>query len=137
MWFGVAEEVLRLTDETRRHFYTGDRVYREGEEIRFSELAETLEAVGEGGADLFYEGELGRKISAYVLRREGLSPRRPRRVPAYNPGADLLRYGDGEMYTNGPPSAGGPTLAQMIRSSPATISRPSRTPTTQTSWPEP
>src|SRR5215212_5035265 len=27
LWFGVAEEVLRLTDETRKHFYKGERVY--------------------------------------------------------------------------------------------------------------
>src|SRR5215218_143948 len=26
-----------------------------------------------------------------------------------------VRYGAGEMYTNGPPSAGGPTLAQMLK----------------------
>src|SRR5215212_5934257 len=35
LWLQVAEEVLRLTDETRKHFYRGDRVYLEGEEIRF------------------------------------------------------------------------------------------------------
>ena len=52
LWFQVAEEVLRLTDETRKHFYNGDRVYLEGEEVRFPELADTLEAVGEVGAKL-------------------------------------------------------------------------------------
>ncbi len=26
-----------------------------------------------------------------------------------------VRYGAGAMYTNGPPSAGGPTLAQMLK----------------------
>ena len=116
MWFGVAEEVLRLTDETRRHFYTGDRVYREGEEIRFPELAETLEAVGEGGADLFYEGELGRKVSAYVLEMEGILTETD--LAEYRPVIRepmSVRYGAGEMYTNGPPSAGGPTLAQMLK----------------------
>src|SRR5215213_9800341 len=30
MWFLVAEEVLRLTDETRKNFFTGDKVYLEG-----------------------------------------------------------------------------------------------------------
>src|ERR671912_3041347 len=47
LWFGVAEEVLRLTDETRKHFYNGERVYLEGEVMRFPELADTLQAVGE------------------------------------------------------------------------------------------
>src|SRR5215211_3434908 len=58
MWFQVAEEVLKLTEETRKNFFDGDRVYLEGEEMRFPELADTLEAIGEEGADLFYEGEL-------------------------------------------------------------------------------
>ena len=48
LWFGVAEEVLRLTEETRKHFYK-ERVYLEGEEMRFPELADTLEAMGRGG----------------------------------------------------------------------------------------
>src|ERR671916_2904872 len=63
MWFQVAEEVLRLTDETRKNFYKGERVYLEGEEVRFPELADTLEAVGEAGAELLYEGEPGRPLS--------------------------------------------------------------------------
>jgi gamma-glutamyltranspeptidase / glutathione hydrolase len=116
LWFGVAEEVLRLTDETRRQFYKGDRVYREGEEVRFSELADTLQAVGESGADLFYEGELGRKVSAYVLEMGGILTERD--LAEYRPvvrNPMSVRYGGGEMYTNGPPSAGGPTLAQMLR----------------------
>src|ERR671913_1278068 len=62
LWFQVAEEVLRLTDETQKNFYNGDRVYLEGEEMRFPELADTLEALGEGGAELLYEGELGRRF---------------------------------------------------------------------------
>src|SRR5919112_6821439 len=44
MWCEVAEEVLRLTDETKKNFFTDGRPYREGEEIRFLELADTLEA---------------------------------------------------------------------------------------------
>ncbi len=116
LWFSVAEEVLRLTDETRRHFYKNGRVYREGEEMRFPELAETLEAVGEEGADLFYEGELGRRISAYVLGMEGILTETD--LAEYRPVIRepmSVRYGPGEMYTNGPPSAGGPTLAQMLK----------------------
>src|ERR671910_51898 len=72
LWFQVAEEVLRLTDETRKHFYKGDRVYLEGEEVRFPELADTLQAVGEGGARHFYEGEVARRISSYMLEMGGI-----------------------------------------------------------------
>ena len=116
LWFGVAEEVLRLTDEARKLFYKGERVYLEGEEMRFPELADTLEAVGEGGADLFYEGELARRISGYVLKMGGIITEED--LAQYRPVMRepmSVRYGAGAMHTNGPPSAGGPTLAQMLK----------------------
>ncbi len=116
LWLQVAEEVLKLTDETRRLFYSGDRVYLEGEEVRFTDLADTLEAVGEGGADLFYEGELARRISTYMLKMGGIITEED--LAGYEAVVRepmSVRYGAGAMYTNGPPSAGGPTLAQMLR----------------------
>src|ERR687898_366123 len=84
LWFGVAEEVLRLTEETRKHFYKGERVYLEGEEVRFPELADTLEAIGEGGADLFYEGGLARTISSYMLKMGGIITEEDRKSTRLN-----------------------------------------------------
>src|SRR5688572_8680784 len=116
LWFGVAEEVLRLTEETRKHFYKGERVYLEGEEVRFPELADTLEAIGEGGADIFYEGELARKISAYMLEMGSIiSEEDLAEYEAVLREPMSVNYGAGAMHTNGPPSAGGPTLAQMLK----------------------
>src|ERR687894_1137104 len=116
LWFGVAEEVLRLTEETRKHFYKGERVYREGEQMWFPDLADTLEAVGEGGVGIFYEGELARRISAYMLQMGGVITEED--LAGYEAIVRepmSVRYGAGAMYTNGPPSAGGPTLAQMLK----------------------
>src|ERR687890_172766 len=116
LWFGVDEEVLRLTDETRKHFYKRERVYREGEEMRFPELADTLEAIGSGGVGLFYEGELARTISAYMLEMGGIITEED--LASYEAVVRepmSVTYGAGAMYTNGPPSAGGPTLAQMLK----------------------
>src|SRR5215212_8843518 len=116
MWFQVAQEVLALTEETRANFFDGDRVYLEGEEMRFPELADTLEAVGDEGADLFYEGELARRLSSYILKMGGIITERD--LAEYEA---VIReplsgaYGPGTVYTNGAPSAGGPTLAQMLR----------------------
>src|SRR5215212_3078482 len=116
LWFGVAEEVLRLTDETRKHFYRGERVYLEGEEVRFPELADTLEAVREGGVEIFYEGELARRISAYILEMGGIITEEDlAEYEAVVREPMSVRYAAGAMYTNGPPSAGGPTLAQMLK----------------------
>jgi gamma-glutamyltranspeptidase/glutathione hydrolase len=116
MWFEVASEVLELTDETRKNFYTGDRVYRTGEEVRFPELADTLEAVGEAGADLFYEGEIARSLSSYILSMGGIITEED--LATYEA---VVReplsfdYRGRAGHTNGPPSAGGPTLAQILR----------------------
>ncbi|HEX6710656.1 MAG TPA: gamma-glutamyltransferase [Rubrobacter sp.] len=116
LWLQVAEEVLRLTDETRKHFYKGDRVYLEGEEVRFPELADTIEALGEGGAKLFYEGELARRISTYMLEMGGIITEEDlAQYEAIVREPMSVRYGAGAMHTNGPPSAGGSTLAQMLR----------------------
>lgn len=118
LWFAVAEEVLTLTGETRENFFTdgGSRVYREGEEVRFPDLAETLEAVGREGADLLYRGELAHRISDYILAGGGIITRRDLseyEVVVREP--LTVRYGRGVAQTNGPPSAGGATLAQMLR----------------------
>ena len=116
MWFEVSEEVLNLTDETRKNFYTGGRTYHTDEEIRFPELADTLEVVGEEGADLFYRGELGRWISSYILGEGGIITEED--LGTYEA---IVReplsftYEDRTVHTNGPPSAGGATLAQMMR----------------------
>jgi gamma-glutamyltranspeptidase/glutathione hydrolase len=116
LWFQVAEEVLRLTDETRKHFYAGERVYLEGEVMRFPELADTLEAVGEGGARLFYEGDLARTISRYMLEMGGIITEEDLgEYEAVIREPMSVEYGAGAMHTNGPPSAGGSTLAQMLR----------------------
>jgi gamma-glutamyltranspeptidase / glutathione hydrolase len=116
MWFQVAEEVLRLSEETRKNFFTGDRVYLEGEEMRSPELADTLEEIGKEGVDLFYEGQLARQLSSYILKMGGIITERD--LAAYEA---IIRaplevgYGTGTVYTNGPPSAGGATLAQMLK----------------------
>jgi gamma-glutamyltranspeptidase / glutathione hydrolase len=116
MWFQVAEEVLRLTQETRKSFYDGERIYLEGEEMRFPELADTLEAIGEGGAPFLYEGELGRRLSGYILKMGGIITERDlAEYEAVIREPLTVAYGPGEIYTNGAPSAGGPTLAQMLR----------------------
>ena len=116
MWFLVAEEVLRLTEETRKNFFNGERVYLEGEEMRFPELADTLEAIGEAGAGLFYEGPLARQLSSYILKEGGIITERDlAEYEAVIRDPLAVAYGPGEIYTNGAPSAGGPTLAQMLR----------------------
>ncbi len=49
----------------------GGRAPRVGEVVRLPELARTLQAIAEGGADAFYQGETGRRIAAFVQEQGG------------------------------------------------------------------
>src|SRR5215203_1885777 len=117
MWMEVASEVLKLTDETKKNFYVnGERVYRIGEEVRFPELADTLQAVGEAGASLFYEGELAERVYGYILEMGGVITAED--LASYEAIVReplSLGYKDRAAHTNGPPSAGGATLGQILR----------------------
>ena len=84
--------------------------------MRFPELADTLQAVGEDGVGLFYEGALARRISSYMLEMDGIITEQDlAEYEAVIREPMSVSYGAGAMYTNGPPSAGGPTLAQMLK----------------------
>lgn len=120
-YFLVADEALSLTEETRKNFYKEapdgvERVYQENEEMRFPELADTMDAIGEGGSKLYYEGELAEKIIFHVQEMGGLVSGRD--MAEYQPTIReplAVEYGAGRMFTNAPPSAGGATLAQMLK----------------------
>ncbi len=49
----------------------GGRAPRLGEVVRLPELARTLQAIAEGGAEAFYLGETGRRIAAFVQAQGG------------------------------------------------------------------
>ena len=49
----------------------GGRAPRHGEVVHLPELARTLRAIGEGGPDAFYHGEMARRIAGYVQERGG------------------------------------------------------------------
>ena len=119
-YFLLATEALALTEETKKNFYKGgvdgERVYLENEWVRFPDLADTFDRIGEEGAELFYTGDLAEKISSYVREMDGLIT--PRDLAEYTPTIReplAISYKNGEMYTNGSPSAGGATLAQMLK----------------------
>jgi gamma-glutamyltranspeptidase/glutathione hydrolase len=49
----------------------GGRAPRLGEVVQLPELAHTLQAIADGGADAFYRGETGRRIAAFVQEQGG------------------------------------------------------------------
>ncbi|MGI8539550.1 MAG: gamma-glutamyltransferase, partial [Rubrobacteraceae bacterium] len=103
-YFLLATEALALTEETKKNFYKGgvdgERVYLENEWVRFPDLADTFDRIGEEGAELFYTGDLAEKISSYVREMDGLIT--PRDLAEYTPTIReplAISYKNGEMYT--------------------------------------
>ncbi len=97
---------------TRELYAPARRPLREGDEIRFPELALALERFGAEGAEPFYRGEVASRISDFVLEHGGTLGssdlanyeailRRPIRAP----------FRGAEVLTNPPPSSGGILIA--------------------------
>lgn len=88
-----------------------DRLVSEGDRLRLPELADSLEAIAIEGDDLFYRGELARRlleaqaVGGGQLDAEDLAGYRvERREPL------ALRYRDALVHTNPPPASGGPLV---------------------------
>lgn len=72
----IAANWQRLEPKLRRlpsgaELLPGGRPPRPGEVVRLPELARTLQAIAEGGAEAFYQGESGRRIAAFVQEQGG------------------------------------------------------------------
>ena len=104
----ILDLILRHT-ETGREIYgpAGSRLVHR-DRLVMSDLANSLEQLADEGAAAFYGGELGRRVSEYVLAEGGslterdlaryrVISRRPIRVP----------FDDHEFVSNPPPSSGG------------------------------
>ena len=80
--FPVTEEIARLLISNQNRighypgfaetFMPGGRVPAKGEVFRNPRLADTLEAIAKGGRDVFYEGDIARRIDAYMTEQGGL-----------------------------------------------------------------
>jgi gamma-glutamyltranspeptidase/glutathione hydrolase len=70
-YWEAGEDLLRETEAAARTFLPAGRAPRAGEVFRQPDLARTLAAVGESGADAFYEGEVARGIARAVQEGGG------------------------------------------------------------------
>jgi len=111
----ILDAILRAEPEGRR-IYGADRPLGEGERVVMDDLAGTLEWLAAEGADVFYGGELGRRMSAAVRERGGsltdadltayrVIQRRPVRAA----------FRGTEFVSNPPPSSGGLLIAFALR----------------------
>ncbi len=61
---GSAIKTIRKFEGTSQYFLNGDTTHQEGELFVQADLARTLRLIAEGGADVFYRGEIASKIIA-------------------------------------------------------------------------
>jgi gamma-glutamyltranspeptidase/glutathione hydrolase len=112
----ILDVILRYTDVGREVFGPNGVRLLAGETLVMPDLADTLEQLADEGAAALYGGELGRRVSAYVLDQGGalteqdleayrVISRRPIRTS----------FGRWEFVSNPPPSSGGVLIAYALR----------------------
>ena len=70
----AAEGTLRQTPDAARNFLLDGHAPHHGEIFRLPELAHSLTLIAEGGRDVFYKGEIAKKIVEFSDRNNGLLP---------------------------------------------------------------
>ena len=111
----VAAPELRKTAATAAIFLKDGRPFLPGERLVQKDLAQTLRAIREQGADGFNKGEVGAALAASVqaggglLSADDLTKIAPRELKPI-----VCDYRGFEIVTAPPPSSGGVTLCEML-----------------------
>jgi gamma-glutamyltranspeptidase/glutathione hydrolase len=107
--------ILASRPEGKAIYAPSGKLLREGETIRFPELADLLERLGAQGPAHLYAGDVAAAASDYVLARGGLLTREDlasyrvvERAPA------RAHYRGRDVLTNPPPSSGGILIAYSL-----------------------
>ena len=93
---------------------SGDKTYKSGDTLIQTDLANTLEAIAEGGTEAFYQGEIAQKIVAASQKNQGilsLADFARYQVSEYKPVSCDYR---GYRVISSPPPGGGTTVCQML-----------------------
>ena len=108
--------IFGRSDDGYKALHTGDGLLRdEKSKIVVPHLAETLDAIAAEGCRVFYEGDLGRRITDHVQQLGGLLTMQDleRYRPVIRPSL-LVESGDWMIATNPPPAIGGVVLSAML-----------------------
>ncbi|MEE8272312.1 MAG: gamma-glutamyltransferase [Alphaproteobacteria bacterium] len=118
MLAGGRAERLQTYATARDYFYPGGQALRAGDRLRNPEFAATLRLIADGGADVFYTGEIAQDIVEIVRNAQGnpgllvlddlASYQVVRRAPVC---ADYRGY---HVCGMGPPSSGALTVGQIL-----------------------
>jgi gamma-glutamyltranspeptidase/glutathione hydrolase len=113
--YKILDPLLAAEPEGRAIYNPDGRPLRAGDKVRFPELGDLLERLGEEGPDFLYTGDVGAAVSDWILERGGLITREDLasyevidREPA------RAHYRGREVITNPPPSSGGILIAYAL-----------------------
>ncbi len=105
---------LRAFPETAKLIYKDGRQFRSGETMIFTDMANTLRAIAEGGPDEFYSGKIGQTIAQDMQRNGGFITHQD--LQSYEaPLRQAVRgtYRGHEIVSTPPPDRG-VTIIQML-----------------------
>jgi len=110
------EDIFGRSDDGFFALHDADRSLHEvGGLVKVPHLADTLSAIADEGARLFYQGELARTITRHVRDRGGaLTMRDLQEFEAAERSSLSVDIGDWTIATNPPPAIGGTALAAML-----------------------
>lgn len=110
------ESIFGWNEDSRAALHDeDDRLLPPGATVRVPHLAESLRRIADEGARVFYEGELGRTIAAYVFDHGGLLG--PDDLAGYRTvvrSPTVARVAGWVVESNPPPSVGGVVLSAML-----------------------
>src|ERR671937_2101937 len=112
----ILDVILRHSEEARAIYQHNGGAFGAGDTFVISDLASTLEALRDTGADELYRGELARRLVTHVQAQGGVITKRDLeeyRVVRRRPVRADFR--DHEFLSNPPPSAGGTLIASGLR----------------------
>ena len=114
--FATHQEKLTAAPETRAAFFKPDgSAYRFGDTLIQNDLAGSLKAIMDNGADAFYKGEIAEKIVADQVAYDGIITMED--MAAYTPVEREPVFGTYKGYKIAampPPSSGGVHVVQML-----------------------
>ena len=111
----ILSGIVTSTDEAAELFAPGGTLIQAGDVIRQPALGDALERLAAEGPRPFYEGDIGRAITAWLAERGGLVTTQD--LAAYtvtDREPVTVGYRGRQVLTNPPPSAGGILLARAL-----------------------
>jgi len=110
--FQVVAPIFTLTAPVRSVFAANGHLPQKGQQLVQADLGDTIEALVDEGHDLFYRGEIGRRLVALCDQEGGTLTRND--LEDYRVGRATpltVRYRNTVLHTNPPPSSGGILIA--------------------------